>query len=81
MKAIPIHEVKTNLSKYVKQAKAGKPVYFGSFGRNEVVLMATPNQAGNKKRNFSLAKGKITDKAGAFTTSTDEEISNLMYGS
>ena len=57
MKTIPIHEVKTNLSKYVKQAKAGKPVYFGSFGKNEVVLMATPRT--QEKSAWGAMKGSF----------------------
>lgn len=60
MKTIPIHEVKTNLSKYVKQAKAGKPVYFGSFGKSEVVLMAIPKSKnksawGSMKGSFNFS--------------------------
>ncbi len=42
MKAIPIHEAKTNLSKYIAEAKKGKPVYIGSFGKAEVILRAVP---------------------------------------
>jgi antitoxin (DNA-binding transcriptional repressor) of toxin-antitoxin stability system len=44
MKAIPIHEAKTNLSKYIKQAKAGKPVYIGAWGETEVMLSALPKK-------------------------------------
>lgn len=57
MKAIAIHEAKTNLSKYIKQAKAGKPVYIGSFGKNEVVLMATPKT--DQKTAWGAMKGKF----------------------
>jgi prevent-host-death family protein len=49
MKAIPIHEAKANLSKYIQQAKAGKPVYIGARGETEVVLTAVP-----KKKQGSL---------------------------
>ncbi|HEX7633297.1 MAG TPA: type II toxin-antitoxin system prevent-host-death family antitoxin [Candidatus Saccharimonadales bacterium] len=42
MKTIPIHEAKANLSKYIQQAKAGKPVYIGARGETEVVLTAVP---------------------------------------
>lgn len=44
MKAIPIHEAKANLSKYIRQAKAGKPVYIGARGETEVVLTAAPKK-------------------------------------
>jgi prevent-host-death family protein len=57
MKAIPIHEAKANLSKYIQQAKAGKPVYIGARGETEVVLTAVP-----KKKSESLwgsMKGQI----------------------
>jgi prevent-host-death family protein len=44
MKVIPFHEAKANLSKYIQQAKAGKPVYIGARGEAEVVLTAAPKQ-------------------------------------
>lgn len=44
MKAIPIHEAKANLSKYIQQAKAGKTIYIGARGDVEVVLTAAPKQ-------------------------------------
>jgi prevent-host-death family protein len=44
MKAVPIHEAKANLSKYIQQAKAGKPVYIGARGETEVVLTAIPKK-------------------------------------
>ncbi len=58
MKAIPIHEAKANLSKYIKQAKAGKPVYIGAWGETEVVLSAVPKE---KKASsmFGSMKGQI----------------------
>lgn len=49
MNAIPIYEAKTNLSKYIKLAKAGTPVYIGAKGESEVVLTAVP-----KKKQGSL---------------------------
>lgn len=39
--AITIYEAKTNLSKYIKLAIAGKPSYIGSYGEKQVVLMST----------------------------------------
>lgn len=41
-KTISIYEAKTNLSKYIQQAKAGKPVSIGSYGKEEVLLVAAP---------------------------------------
>jgi antitoxin (DNA-binding transcriptional repressor) of toxin-antitoxin stability system len=42
MKTIPIHQAKANLSKYIGQAKQGKPVYIGGYGHAEVMLVALP---------------------------------------
>ncbi len=42
MKAIPIHEAKANLSKYIQQAKAGEPVYIGARGEAEVIMTVIP---------------------------------------
>jgi prevent-host-death family protein len=39
-KVIPIHEAKTHLSKYIKQAKGGKPVSIGAYGLEEVMLIS-----------------------------------------
>lgn len=38
-KVITIHEAKTHLSKYIKQAQTGRPVYIGGYGRAEVMLV------------------------------------------
>lgn len=44
-KVITIYEAKTNFSKLVKKAKAGTPIYIGSYGREEVMLVsATPRK-------------------------------------
>jgi antitoxin (DNA-binding transcriptional repressor) of toxin-antitoxin stability system len=37
---LTIYEAKTNLSKYVKLARAGKPSYIGSYGEKQVVLIS-----------------------------------------
>ncbi len=41
-KVITIYDAKTHLSKYIKQAKAGQPVYIGSYGKQEVMLGSAP---------------------------------------
>jgi antitoxin (DNA-binding transcriptional repressor) of toxin-antitoxin stability system len=43
-KVITIYEAKTHLSKYIKQAKAGTPVYIGSYGQQEVMLVPIPKK-------------------------------------
>jgi len=57
MKAIPIYEAKTNLSKYIAQAKAGTPVYIGSRGESEVVLTAVPKKP--RKSMWGAMKGQM----------------------
>lgn len=59
MKAIPIHEAKTNLSKYVKLAKAGNPVYIGAWGETEVVLTAVPKNKTNGSGIWGSMKGQF----------------------
>lgn len=39
-KVLTIYEAKTNLSKYIKQAKKGVPIYIGSYGEKEVALIS-----------------------------------------
>ena len=81
MKTVSIHDAKTNLSKYIASAKKGEKVYIGSFGKAEVILTALPVQHATAKRNFKLAKGKITAKAEAFSESTDKAIAALLLES
>ena len=82
MQTISIHDAKTNLSKYIAIAKKGEKVYIGGFGKAEVVLTRLPTQQGSngKKRSFTIAKGKITEKPDSFTSKTEQGITNLMYG-
>lgn len=78
MKAIPIHEAKANLSKYIQQAKAGKPVYIGGFGNAEVMLTVIPRSKHAKKRDFSSMKAKIWAEPDAFSDETEQEIADLL---
>ena len=80
MKTISIHDAKTNLSKYIVAAKQGKAVYIGGFGKAEVVLTALPKKTRPAKRDFSIAKGKLTAAPDAFSKATDEAIAKLLYG-
>jgi len=81
MKTISIHDAKTNLSKYIVAAKKGQKVYIGGFGKAEVVLTRIPDQGNGPgaKRNFTVARGKITEKPDSFSEKTEHFISNLMY--
>jgi prevent-host-death family protein len=76
-KVITIYDAKTNLSKYIKQAKEGSPVYIGSYGEQEVVLMAAkPNKPTIK---FGTAHGKIKYK-NTNIEGSDPDIQNMFYG-
>jgi prevent-host-death family protein len=76
-KIVTIYDAKTNLSKYIKQAKAGQPVYIGSYGEKEVILMAAkPDKAAIK---FGTAAGKFKYDSAALE-GTDTDIQELFYG-
>lgn len=53
---ITIYKAKTNFSKLVKKAKAGTPVYIGSYGREEVMLV--PAGPRKNKLNHNVWKDK-----------------------
>lgn len=81
MKTISIHDAKTNLSKYIAAAKKGEKIYIGGFGKAEVVLEKLPDTTTSAgKRDFSIAKGRVSAKLDAFSSTTDENISKLMLG-
>ena len=82
MKTVTIHDAKTNLSKYIAAAKKGHKIYIGGFGKPEVVLYKIPSDLNysTPHRNFTIAKGKIVEKTGAFSKQTDQKIASLMYG-
>ncbi|HSW37617.1 MAG TPA: type II toxin-antitoxin system Phd/YefM family antitoxin [Candidatus Saccharimonadales bacterium] len=50
MKTINIYDAKTNLSKYIKQAKAGEAVYIGAYGEPEVKLVRVEKKAQPKRQ-------------------------------
>jgi len=82
MKTVSIHDAKTNLSKYIVAAKKGEKVYIGGYGKAEVVLTSLPDQelSHRRGRSFSIAKGKVVEKQGAFSVVTDQSIATSMYG-
>jgi antitoxin (DNA-binding transcriptional repressor) of toxin-antitoxin stability system len=80
MKTIPIHDAKTNLSKYISAAKRGKIIYIGGYGKAEVQLTAVPNLDNSLNRNFSIGKSKIIVKQNAFSEKTDDLVEQLMFG-
>ena len=76
-KIVTIYDAKTNLSKYIKQAKAGTPVYIGSYGEQEVVLMASKPKKTNIK--FGTAVGKLTYKQ-ELNAEIDSDVQEMFYG-
>jgi len=76
-KIVTIYDAKTNLSKYIKQAKAGQPVYIGSYGEQEVVLMAAKPK--KKQIKFGTAAGKIK-YLNKNTHSLDSDMQKMFYG-
>lgn len=77
-KVITIYDAKTNLSKYIKQAKAGNPVYIGSYGEQEVILMAAEPTKTQIK--FGTGSGKLLFKNNADNEPVDGDIQEMFYG-
>ena len=71
-KVINIYEAKTHLSKYVKQAKAGKPVYIGSYGREEVMLV--PAKPRKKQIKLGIWKNRPLIYRGDIVSSDPEIV-------
>ncbi|HSX06307.1 MAG TPA: type II toxin-antitoxin system prevent-host-death family antitoxin [Candidatus Saccharimonadia bacterium] len=82
MSTISIHDAKTNLSKYIAEAKKGQKIYIGGYGKPEVALVAlTPQETrGLHKRQFTIAKGKVKAADDAFSQETEQTITSLFLG-
>jgi prevent-host-death family protein len=76
-KVITIYDAKTNLSKYIKQAKSGHPVYIGSYGEQEVVLMAV--QPVKNVIKFGVANNAF-QYDDSVIQGVDKDIQELFYG-
>lgn len=61
MKAVTIHDAKTNLSKYIAAAKRGEKIYIGSFGKPEVVLGLPPKAKVRRKPGIMAGQIWIDD--------------------
>jgi len=82
VKTVSIHEAKTNLSKLVKRAAAGEPIYIGAFGKPEVVLTVVNQKKINAKLRaeaFGCMKGKMELPEGWDDPIPDEIIDIMMY--
>lgn len=71
-KVITIYEAKTNFSKLVKKAKAGTPVYIGSYGKEEVMLV--PAQPRKHKLKLGIWKDKRINYTGDIVNSDPEVV-------
>lgn len=58
MKAVAIHDAKTNLSKYIAAAKRGEKIYIGNRGKAEVVLTVIDN-SDKPKRKLGVLKDQL----------------------
>ena len=76
-KVVTIFDAKTNLSKYIKQAKEGHPVYIGSFGKQEVVLMAAKPK--KSKIIVGTASGQFK-YSNSSLEGDDPDVQKLFYG-
>ena len=76
IKVVTIYDAKTNLSRYIKQAKSGHPVYIGSYGEKEVVLMLAKPEKEIIKFGTAAGKFKYDKKA---LEGLDNDIQQLFY--
>ncbi|HTE22496.1 MAG TPA: type II toxin-antitoxin system prevent-host-death family antitoxin [Candidatus Limnocylindria bacterium] len=76
MKAVSIHDAKTNLSKYIAAAKRGEEIYIGSHGKPEVrLIVETPKKP---KRQLGVLKGQLSDKTLAYDKHQDPEWQQMI---
>lgn len=76
-KVISIYQAKTNLSKLIKQASAGKQIYVGAYGRVQAVITAPPSQ---QKLNIGIwkHKRKQNDYNDSDLINSDPEINQIF---
>lgn len=77
-KVINIYEAKTNLSKLVKQAKAGKTIYIGAYGSPQAVLGPLPAK---KPIKFGIWKNKPIGYKDEDIVGSDPEIVKMFEDS
>ena len=76
MKTYKIHEVKTNLSRIIKEVQEGETVYLAKS--NKIVAELKPYNKGKNPFPFGLYEGKIHLKEDWDSTETNEEIASLF---
>lgn len=78
MKTISIHDAKTNLSKYIAQAKRGETIYIGSHGKPEIKLVVESPK--KPKRTFGVLKDKLSSEviSPSYSDHNDPEWQQLI---
>jgi len=72
---LSIYEAKTNLSKLVKEVKAGKTIYIGAYGKAEAVLTPIPKV---KKFKFGTMSGSFADFDDEVFVSLDKDVAEMF---
>lgn len=80
MKAVTIHDAKTNLSKYLEAARHGQKIFIGPRGEPEFEIVHHKPNAKKVYRKLGVAKGKIWIAPDAFSPEVDAEIAAQIYG-
>lgn len=75
-KVVKSFDAKTHLSKYIQQAKEGQPVYIGSYGKQEVVLIDAKPAKSNIKLGTASGKFKYSIKN---LEDIDSDIQELFF--
>lgn len=78
MKTVPIHDAKTNLSKYIAAAKRGEVIAIGAYGKEEVWLTSQQPKSTKQihtKLELNTLRGKVWVAPDAFSEELDREIS------
>jgi prevent-host-death family protein len=70
-----VHQAKTNLSKLIAEAEAGKEVVIAR-GNKPVAKLIPIAPKKDKNRGYGIWKGKIWAAPDAFDPLTDEELKN-----
>lgn len=77
-KVITIYDAKTNLSKLVKQAKAGKTIYIGSYGHAEAIIAPLPAKPAIRRPLGILAHKRDPNFDSETLVGPDPEINALI---
>lgn len=81
MKAVSIHDAKTNLSKYIAAAKRGETIYIGSHGKPEVSLTIHHSSVRPKRKLGPLAHQSLTiPRPAQYQKDWQETIDTMLHG-